>query len=313
MRIGKMSKRPSTGQRGAEEIARSWSSGRPRWAWGQKASTSTVVTSGKVKLSGFFFGKVILGQRAWREKNYLVSKDNHHLAGIWLAPHQQPVKTISHKTSWSSPGLPSRMRSRDGLTNGTPKFCPQRSSSCPPKLNWQLSKAHLHSGSSGCAVRSFSWGCQDGSQQVGLLPRSWLEPAGLWTQFYEIFCRDESWEFAPIFRQDQLAENCPVSVQADLRQLYSSVCELIRSPYRVHIWIGDFLTVYITGISGMPSLPPPQSWLRKPRKCLRRFKSFNLSRSGRLRRRLSAGEVLNNLGRGVYFPNSGEIYTPGPN
>ena len=29
-------------------------------------------------------------------------------------------------------------------------------------------------------------------------------------------------------RQDQLAENCPVSVQADLRQLYSSVCELIR-------------------------------------------------------------------------------------
>jgi len=32
-------------------------------------------------------------------------------------------------------------------------------------------------------------------------------------------------------RQDQLAENCPVSVQADLRQLYSSVCELIR-----HFW-----------------------------------------------------------------------------
>lgn len=32
-------------------------------------------------------------------------------------------------------------------------------------------------------------------------------------------------------RQDQLAENCPLSVQADLRQLYSSVCELIR-----HFW-----------------------------------------------------------------------------
>ena len=32
-------------------------------------------------------------------------------------------------------------------------------------------------------------------------------------------------------RQDQLAENCPVSVQADLRQLYSSVCEIIR-----HFW-----------------------------------------------------------------------------
>ena len=107
-----------------------------------------------------------------------------------------------------------------------------------------------------------------------------------------MFWQDESWEFAPIFRQDQLAENCPVSVQADLRQLYSSVCELIRSPYRVHIWLGDFLTVYVTGISGMPSLPPPQSWLRKPRKCLRRFKSFNLSRSDHSRQRLSAGEVL---------------------
>jgi len=32
-------------------------------------------------------------------------------------------------------------------------------------------------------------------------------------------------------RQDQLAEKCPLSVQADLRQLYSSVCELIR-----HFW-----------------------------------------------------------------------------
>jgi len=32
-------------------------------------------------------------------------------------------------------------------------------------------------------------------------------------------------------RQDQLAENCPASVQADLRQLYSSVTELIR-----HFW-----------------------------------------------------------------------------
>ena len=32
-------------------------------------------------------------------------------------------------------------------------------------------------------------------------------------------------------RQDQLAEQCPLSVQADLRHLYSSVCELIR-----HFW-----------------------------------------------------------------------------
>ena len=32
-------------------------------------------------------------------------------------------------------------------------------------------------------------------------------------------------------KQDLLAEQCPASVQADLRQLYISVCELIR-----HFW-----------------------------------------------------------------------------
>jgi len=61
-------------------------------------------------------------------------------------------------------------------------------------------------------------------------------------------------------RQDAIAEQCPVSVQADLRQLYSSLCELIR-----HFWS-----------SFPPTTPELQEKAKKMYETLQKFQSMKV-------------------------------------
>eukprot|EP00088_Acartia_fossae_P015028 TRINITY_DN1813_c0_g1_i4.p1 TRINITY_DN1813_c0_g1~~TRINITY_DN1813_c0_g1_i4.p1 ORF type:complete len:547 (+),score=108.70 TRINITY_DN1813_c0_g1_i4:30-1643(+) len=75
-------------------------------------------------------------------------------------------------------------------------------------------------------------------------------------------------------RQDNLAEQCPVSVQADLKQLYSSLCELIR-----HFWSAF-----------PPTTPELQEKARKSFDTLQKFHSVKVRPFEKdVERRYSAG------------------------
>jgi len=77
--------------------------------------------------------------------------------------------------------------------------------------------------------------------------------------------------------QDTLAEQCPVSVQADLRQLYSSLCELIR-----HFWSAF-----------PPTTPELQEKARKMYDTLQKFHSVKVRPFEKdVERRYSAGGGL---------------------
>ncbi|XP_023328908.1 general transcription factor IIH subunit 1, partial [Eurytemora carolleeae] len=78
-------------------------------------------------------------------------------------------------------------------------------------------------------------------------------------------------------RTDKLAEQCPVSVQADLRQLYSSLCELIR-----HFWS-----------SFPPTTPELQEKAKKMYDTLQKFQSMKVRPFEKeVERRYSAGGGL---------------------
>ena len=72
-------------------------------------------------------------------------------------------------------------------------------------------------------------------------------------------------------RQDLLAEQCPLSVQSDLRHLYSSVCELIR-----HFWDAFPPTKYVIIIFNSCNIffsHEALSWQRRLKRCMRHYRN----------------------------------------
>ena len=165
-----MSNMHSIGERRPEEIAWSWSARRPLWAWGKEASASATVTSGKVKdflvfKENDYFSKYLIFNQTFQPQSSL----DRYLTG--------PTPAASQDYLTQDELVKSRAALKDEIKRWTHQRNPQVLST--KVLFWILEEGKLinepvslrssiceswssFAGSSGCSIRSISWGCKDG-------------------------------------------------------------------------------------------------------------------------------------------------------